>query len=102
VAFVPTAADRNGNFSATAKQLVDPVTGATFPGNQIPASLLDPVAKFILSSIPLPNGPGRQLTFLGTASVSNDDQFMPKVDSACSLEGTTPTTAVRKRARPLV
>jgi hypothetical protein len=33
-----------------------------------------------LQKIPLPNGPGEQVTFLGPASRPNDDQFMPKID----------------------
>ena len=77
--FVPTAAERAGDFSTT-KQLIDPVSKLPFPNNQIPASRIDPVSKFFLNSIPLPNGVGRQLTYLGTKSVSNDDQYMPKVD----------------------
>ena len=79
VSFVPTAAERTGNFSGT-KQLIDPVTNLPIPGNQIPASLLDPVSQYFVQHIPLPNGPGRQLTYLGTKSVSRDDQFMPKAD----------------------
>lgn len=82
VRFVPTAAERGGDFSGLTAQLIDPLSGKSFPGNRIPASALDPVAKFILNSVPLPNGGGRQLTFLGTESVSTDDQFMPKVDYA--------------------
>jgi len=79
VSFVPTTAERAGDFSGT-KQLIDPVTNLPIPGNQIPANLLDPVAQYFVKHIPAPNGPGRQLTFLGTKSVSQDDQFMPKVD----------------------
>src|SRR5262249_55074335 len=81
ITFVPTAAERAGDFSSI-RQLVDPVTRQPFPNNQIPASRIDPVSKFFLNSIPLPNGAGRQLTYLGTKSVSNDDQFMPKADYA--------------------
>lgn len=80
VKFVPTAAERTGDFSATPRQLIDPVTNVPIPGNRIPASLLDPVSQYFLKRIPLPNGPGRQLTYLGTKSISSDDQFMPKVD----------------------
>ncbi|HUS07885.1 MAG TPA: TonB-dependent receptor, partial [Bryobacteraceae bacterium] len=80
VTFVPTAAERRGDFSGVSKQLVDPVTGAPFPNNQIPANRIDPVAKYFLDRIPLPNGQGRQLTYLGTKSEQHDDQWMPKVD----------------------
>lgn len=81
ITFVPTAAERAGDFSGT-KQLIDPVSKQPFPGNQIPPSRIDAVSKYFLNSIPLPNGPGRQLTYLGTKSVSDDDQYMPKIDYA--------------------
>ena len=55
VAFVPTAAERAGDFSSFAGQLVDPVTRQPFPNNQIPASRISPVAKYFLKWIPLPN-----------------------------------------------
>ncbi len=80
VTFVPTAAERAGDFSTTTRGLIDPVSKQPFPGNQIPASRIDAVSKYFLNSIALPNGAGRQLTYLGTKSVSNDDQYMPKVD----------------------
>jgi hypothetical protein len=41
VSFVPTAAQRNGDFSGT-KQLTDPATGQSVPNNQIPSSSLSP------------------------------------------------------------
>ena len=77
IAFVPTAQERQGNFSDLPQQLVDPVTGAPFANNQIPVSS---VAKFFLQYLPLPNGPGRQLTYIGPETVQNDDQFTTKVD----------------------
>ena len=80
ITFVPTAAERNGDFSSLGKQLIDPVTKQPFPNNQIPAGRMDPVAQFFLNNIPIPNGVGRQLTYLGTESSQHDDQFMPKVD----------------------
>jgi hypothetical protein len=64
VQFVPTAAQRNGDFSGS-KQLVDPVSGQPVPNNQIPASQASPVAQYFNKHIPLPNGPGGQ-TFQGT------------------------------------
>lgn len=48
---VPTAAQRSGLFST---KIIDPYTGSPFSGNQIPASLLDPVALNVLSFLPLP------------------------------------------------
>ena len=80
VSFVPTAGERNGDYSATTKQLINPDTNAPFPGNQIPVSLFASPAKYFLGKIPLPNGPGEQLTYQGPAAKQSENQFMPKVD----------------------
>lgn len=80
VRFVPTAEQRRGDFSAVSRQLVDPVTRQPLPGNQIPASRLNNVSLFFLDRIPLPNGPGGQVTFPGFPVVQTENQFMPKVD----------------------
>jgi hypothetical protein len=82
VRFVPTAAERNGDFSSLlpGRQLVDPVSRAPVPGNIIPASRINSVSKFFLNKIPLPNGPGRQVTFPGTPIIQTENQFMIKSD----------------------
>lgn len=80
VAFVPTAAERNGDFSDISTQLVDPATGAAFAGNAIPVTDFSAPSNFFLQHIPLPNGPGRQLTYAGPSIVQNDNQWMPKID----------------------
>jgi Carboxypeptidase regulatory-like domain len=60
-AFVPTAAERAGDFSGpiipdcTADPPVDPLTGAAFPGNKIPQSRLSPAGLLVLQLYPLPN-----------------------------------------------
>jgi len=80
VAFVPTAAERQGDFSdlLPATQLVDPATGKPFLNNQLPS--VSPVATYILQHIPLPNGPGRQLTYNGSPLAQNTDEFLIKTD----------------------
>lgn len=82
VAFVPTAAERQGDFSdiLPATQLVNPVTGDPFPDNQIPKADLSPVALYFLQHVPLPNGPGRQLTYNGAPAIQNSDEFLIKAD----------------------
>ncbi len=80
ITFVPTAAERNGDFSTTTTQLIDPITRAPFPGNQIPMSRFSGPSRYFLERIPLPNGSGQQLTYLGPTSMVNDDQFMAKID----------------------
>jgi hypothetical protein len=80
IAFVPTAAQRRGDFSGLATQLVDPLNGQPFANNQIPDSRLSPVAKFLLSGIPVPNGAGQELRYTGRSGDQNENQFMVKTD----------------------
>lgn len=80
VAFVPTAAERAGNFAGSGITVTDPVTGQPFVNDQIPASQLSPVAQYFLKYIPLPNGPNGELTFPGANIVQNDDQYMVKIN----------------------
>ncbi len=80
VAFVPTAAERAGDFSAISTQLRDPATGTPFPGNQIPVSRFSAPSQALLAKIPLPNGPNGQLTYAGPSIVQNDNQWLAKID----------------------
>ena len=80
VQFVPTEAQRRGDFSAISTRLVDPVTRQPLVNNQIPANRLSPVALYFLKYIPLPNGENGRLTFPGTPLVQIDNQVMSKVD----------------------
>src|SRR3954452_3547274 len=80
VSFVPTAAERTGDFSSLPRQLIDPVTKLPVPNNQIPAGRINPVSQYFLKWVPLPNGVGRQVTFGGTNVVQTENQFMAKVD----------------------
>jgi Carboxypeptidase regulatory-like domain len=60
-AFVPTAAERMGDFSGpsiagcSSPTPVDPLTGEPFPGNKIPADRLSPGGLLYLQLYPLPN-----------------------------------------------
>ncbi|HET7617235.1 MAG TPA: carboxypeptidase regulatory-like domain-containing protein [Vicinamibacterales bacterium] len=60
-AFVPTAAERSGDFSGprlegcTPAIPIDPLTGSPFPGNQIPADRLSAAGQAYLNLYPLPN-----------------------------------------------
>ena len=94
VMFVPTAAERQGNFGALCSaydanglcvngdgtQLIDPVTGIPIAYNQILQPRLSQPALNMLQQIPLPNGPNGQITFPGPTTVLRDDQYMPKID----------------------
>jgi len=59
---VPTAAVRRGDFSSTGTAIYDPLTGdatgrdrTAFPGGIIPESRISPVARKLLSYMPMPN-----------------------------------------------
>ncbi|MGA3026178.1 MAG: TonB-dependent receptor [Bryobacteraceae bacterium] len=74
VGTVPTADEREGNFSALTSQLYYPGTGMPIPGNIIPS--LSPVAQRLLSLIPLPNQPGFVRNYQYTTSTGNNaDNF---------------------------
>jgi Carboxypeptidase regulatory-like domain len=60
---VPTAAIRNGDFSATSTTIYDPATGnpstgtgrTPFPNNIIPSGRISPIVKKLTALVPLPN-----------------------------------------------
>jgi hypothetical protein len=55
---LPYGVFASGNFAASPTLVYNPATKEPFPGNVIPASLLDPAALKILSIVPAPNSPG--------------------------------------------
>jgi hypothetical protein len=55
VSHVPTTRERAGDFSASGIVLRDPSTGLPFPGNRIPADLLDPAGVRTAALYPEPN-----------------------------------------------
>jgi Carboxypeptidase regulatory-like domain/TonB-dependent Receptor Plug Domain/TonB dependent receptor len=81
-AVVPTAEQRQGNFSsllslATPIQLVDPTTKAVIPGNLIPT--VDTVAQKILQTIPEPNSANGLLRYV-VASKQSGNQYLGRID----------------------
>jgi Carboxypeptidase regulatory-like domain/TonB dependent receptor-like, beta-barrel/TonB-dependent Receptor Plug Domain len=99
-AYVPNAAERAGDFSdiapgspicqpfGTCIQLINPVTGADYPNNQVP---VNPVSAYLLSKIPLPNGaelgipgppglPNDNLYYNGLPTIQNTNEYLVKVD----------------------
>jgi hypothetical protein len=55
---VPSIAMRNGDFSKSTIQLVNPATGQPFTDNQIPSTQYSPTALALMDYIPEPNVPG--------------------------------------------
>ena len=70
---VPTMAERQGDFSALGRQLVDPTTHQPLTGNQI--TTINPAAQTLLQFIPQPNLPGDINNFHYVTSLTqNNDQ----------------------------
>ena len=85
---VPSAAARAGDFSGAAP-ICDPLTvnvvnggcAAFFPGNQIPADRLDPLATQFLQNVPLPTAEGEVQNLTAVEVLDrNIDQFSARVD----------------------
>ena len=76
----PTALERQGNFSASSKKPVDPVTGLAFPNGLIPSARFDAVAVKLLDKyLPSANtADGRWVKL--NSQPSNDNQFLWRVD----------------------
>ncbi len=87
---VPTAAERQGNFSSTLQasgaalglpvQIYDPSTHAPLPGNVIPSSRISSIASGLLGYIPLPNQPGTVNNYeFQTAAPANTDNLNARI-----------------------
>jgi outer membrane receptor protein involved in Fe transport len=91
ISTVPTAARRGGDFSdSDALPIFDPATTrregnrdvrTRFPGNIIPPSRFDPVAKKAIDLYPLPNLPGEVNNYFFAGSFASDtDQYDGRLD----------------------
>ncbi len=73
---LPTAAERNGDFSqtrlanGTIQPVIDPLTGLQFPGNIIPQDRFSSMGQKMLNLLPMPNGVLNQA--IGQQFTSND------------------------------
>jgi carboxypeptidase family protein/TonB-dependent receptor-like protein len=86
---VPTADERNGNFSTYKTNIYDPMTGDSTgkarslisSNNVIPASRISPIAQKLQALIPLPNQPGTTSNYFSSGTqVLNRDNFDGKID----------------------
>ncbi len=71
---IPTLAERSGNFSQETKVLKNPLTGAPFPGNIIPASLIDPIASKLIGLYPQPRNGNLASNYLFGGPNDEDDK----------------------------
>lgn len=77
---VPTAAERAGNLSSVSTQILQPGTSTSFPGNRIPATLLDPISLGLLNFYPLPNQSGTANNYqTETVNAANADNLGVRV-----------------------
>ena len=77
-AYVPTDAERNGDFSAITAQLTDPSTGTPFRGNQIPTSRFDRASLNLAGYLPKATGTG--FVYYPNAQQQNIDMINTRVD----------------------
>jgi hypothetical protein len=88
----PTAAERNGDFSALGVPIFDPNSGnpdgsgrTQFPGNKIPSGQISPAAANLLALLPPPNFGGAGAfnnNYVSSGSEAfNSDQFDIRVDN---------------------
>jgi len=85
---VPHPADREGNFSSrTDVTVVDPTTRQPFPGNIIPVSRQDPIARELIKFYPAPNVAGsdvmrapRDNFARNGVDLTNIDWFTTRID----------------------
>jgi hypothetical protein len=82
---VPTSFVRNGDFSREPSTVRDPFTGSPFPGNIIPASRINPIARAILPFYPEINFGATDRRSNGNyrnnvATDVNSDQYEARVD----------------------
>ncbi len=78
---LPNAAQRAGDFSDSSTTVVDPFTKQPFPGNKIPASMINPLSAKILNDFyPLPNLPGAPNFLNNEGRRSDSDQYHGRID----------------------
>lgn len=81
-ALTPTAAQRTGDLSQLTTPIIDPQTGAPFPGNVIPTSRISPQAQALLNLYPLPNftTPGAYNYQVPIVGVTHQDSLQSRVN----------------------
>src|ERR1019366_4792569 len=93
IAYVPTAAAQQGNFSTLesagcqssgkARTINDPLSGQPFPGAQVPISRFDPAAVKLLKYLPATSDPCGKVTY-GIPSTGDEDQMIGRSEEHTS------------------
>lgn len=97
--FLPTAAMRNGDFSALGRPIKDPVTGGNFPNAQIPLARLNPITQAFLKYLPTPATPDGS-RFTGVAAVEDTNEYTGKIDWLVGLHRVSGRIFYTKFQRP--
>jgi hypothetical protein len=80
---VPTALERNGDFSQSQSLAIDIFTQSPFPGNRIPVERIHPVARALAALYPLPNRSVASQNFVSSPVLRDrNDQFDARIDHA--------------------
>lgn len=81
-AFVPPAAYRSGDFSASSVDIYDPLNNQPFPRNVIPSTRIQNYASKFLSFVPAPNANESAINFRGprVSAPINQDQYVARLD----------------------
>lgn len=78
-AFVPSTAQRIGDFSGLSKVIVDPITGTPFPNNIIPRDRILDISTNILAKVPTSSAPNGLLRY-ARPDRSGNNQYLSKFD----------------------
>ena len=70
---VPTLKERAGDFSEVPATIVDPFTKIPFPGNVIPANLINPVGAALANLYPVPNNADPSRNYIGHPRGTSDN-----------------------------
>jgi len=80
---VAPAAQVQGDFSG-GPTIYDPLTGAPFSGNLVPANRVDPVSRKIADALPKPNTPGASNYFVGVPNEIHEYRMAIRGDQKLS------------------
>ncbi len=80
---MPALPERSGDFSNSRNPILDPLTGAAFPGNIIPANRVSPQARALLDLYPLPNftGLGRYNYQIPITGITHGDNIQGSLNN---------------------
>ncbi|HEX9606704.1 MAG TPA: TonB-dependent receptor, partial [Gemmatimonadaceae bacterium] len=82
IAAVPSVAERNGDFSQSPRQPIDPTTGKPFPGGIIPVERMSRNGVALVAKFPLPEAGQRAFSTLTPTQTRNIREDILRFDTA--------------------